>query len=91
MSNEFEDDQRESIRPSRSSPIRPERTGDAGRPKPRGDYDDSPPSSGSGGIKVVLIILAVIGLFGLCFVGICGGALYYGVHRTRQAAAHDGN
>jgi hypothetical protein len=83
MSNDFEDDRSESIRPSRSSPIRPERSGG---PRPRRDEDDyPPPPSGSSGLKVVLIILGVVVVFGFCFVAICGGALYYGVQRTREA------
>lgn len=86
MSNDFEqDDKSESIRPSRPSPVRPGEPSPR-RPRPRDDFDDRPPSSGSSGLKIVLIILCVVGLFGLCLVGLCGGGIYYAVSRTRQAA-----
>lgn len=92
MSSDFEqDDQRESIRPPRPSPIQPGRTGDAGRPKPRGDYDDTPPPTGGSGVKVVLIILCVIGLLGLCLALACGGGIYLIASRAQKSIAGAAN
>lgn len=95
MSNDFEqDDRNESIRPTRSSPIRPNGTSGPPRARPRdGAYDEAPPASGGGGgaLKVILIILCVVGLLGVCIIGACGVGGYLLFSRTRQSVVNASN
>ncbi len=86
---ERDDARQESIRPSRTDPIRPGRPEKSARPREVYDdpYDDAPPPSGSGAGKIVLIILAVLGILGLLVVAACGGGGYLFVSSMRGAAS----